>query len=258
MTHIADERSLGQLRSLPIHDLQSLLTFAGQSRTGKQQELIERCYAFVKSSISIQEKLDELYNHRYGPGDLATIPYPRDLIGLARTAQQQSQASILDVRFQSLTFNEELALVSPAHRVLPVKPPSDMSRAFVNFYFHFTAQQASGLKLDSMIVDRMIHCSCRELDVATSTYIGDESSQIEYQKQVLLRFTLISDAYMHSNSMQDHLPPNLNVIVNNKIVNLPQPKPTAKPNSDIIRPGRHREELSPMLIDVELGDRSTR
>lgn len=161
MTHVTDEQSLGQLRALPIHDLQSLLTFAGQSRTGKHQELIERCYAFVKSSVSIQEKLDELYNHRYGPGDLATIPYPRDLISLSRTAQQQSQGSIVDVRFQPLTFNEELSLVSPAHRILPVKPPSDMSRTFVNFYFHFTAQQASGLTLGS-VVERTNHFSCLE------------------------------------------------------------------------------------------------
>jgi hypothetical protein len=35
----------------------------------------------------------------------------------------------------------------------------------------------------------------------------------------------------------DKLPPNLYVIVNNRIVPLPQPKPTAKPNSDVIRPG---------------------
>jgi hypothetical protein len=35
----------------------------------------------------------------------------------------------------------------------------------------------------------------------------------------------------------DKLPPNLYVIVNNRVVALPQPKPTAKPNSDVIRPG---------------------
>lgn len=35
----------------------------------------------------------------------------------------------------------------------------------------------------------------------------------------------------------DKLPPNLYVIVNNRVVPLPQPKPTAKPNSDVIRPG---------------------
>ena len=159
MTHITDEQFLRQLSSLPIHDLQALLIFAGQSRNGKHQELIERCYAFVKSSISIQEKLNELYNHRYGPGDLATIPYPRDLPSLSRPAQQQQQSSLLDVRFQPLTFNEELSLVSPAHRILPVKPPSDMSRTFVNFYFLFTAQQASGSKQDTRL-NRGIDFSC--------------------------------------------------------------------------------------------------
>ena len=70
-----------------------------------------------------------------------------------------------------------------------------------------------------------------------STYLAEDPSQIEYQKQILLRFTLVGESYHHSAYAQDHLPPNLSVIVNNKIVILPQPKPTAKPNSDIIRPG---------------------
>lgn len=44
---------------------------------------------------------------------------------------------------------------------------------------------------------------------------------------------------MHNNSfVPDKLPPNLCVIVNGRVVTLPQPKPTAKPNSDVIRPGK--------------------
>lgn len=37
----------------------------------------------------------------------------------------------------------------------------------------------------------------------------------------------------------DKLPPNLYVIVNSRVVPLPQPKPTAKPNSDVVRPGKN-------------------
>ena len=78
MSHLPDEQAVLQLKSLPITDLQLLLTFAGQSRTGKRHELIEHCYTLIKSSKNIREKFEELYNKRFGPGDLQTIPYPRD------------------------------------------------------------------------------------------------------------------------------------------------------------------------------------
>jgi hypothetical protein len=76
------------------------------------------------------------------------------------------------------------------------------------------------------------------LDVATSTFFNTDQSKIEYRKQILLRFTTIGGDSMNSGiNAPDKLPPNLYVIVNNRVVPLPQPKPTAKPNSDVIRPG---------------------
>lgn len=84
------------------------------------------------------------------------------------------------------------------------------------------------------------------LDVATSTFFNTDQSKIEYRKQILLRFTTIgNDSINSSINAPDKLPPNLYVIVNNRVVPLPQPKPTAKPNSDVIRPGRfHHFSLS--------------
>lgn len=76
------------------------------------------------------------------------------------------------------------------------------------------------------------------LDVATSTFYNTDQSKIEYRKQILLRFTTIGgDTNNNGINAPDKLPPNLYVIVNNRVVPLPQPKPTAKPNSDVIRPG---------------------
>ena len=76
------------------------------------------------------------------------------------------------------------------------------------------------------------------LDVATSTFFNVDQSKIEYRKQILLRFTTIGgDSMNNAINAPDKLPPNLYVIVNNRVVPLPQPKPTAKPNSDVIRPG---------------------
>ena len=139
MNYSIDEQTLRQLRLFPPHDLQSLLTFAGQSRNGKQQDLIERSYLAVKSSINIREKFEELYNHRFGYGELTSIAYPR-------YSNNDSHISNVDIRFLPLIFNEELAVVLPVHRILPVRPIADLPSTFETLYFLFTAQQASGLQ----------------------------------------------------------------------------------------------------------------
>lgn len=77
------------------------------------------------------------------------------------------------------------------------------------------------------------------LDVATSTYFNTDQSKIEYRKQILLRFTTLGGDLSTTGGLSpDKLPPNLCIIVNGRGVPLPQPKPTAKPNSDVIRPGK--------------------
>jgi hypothetical protein len=143
MSHLPDEQSLLQLKSLSINDLQLLLTFAGQSRTGKRYELIENCYTLIKSSKIIREKFEELYNKRFGQGEIPTIPYPKDLKNTLRTTHQQHLN--IDIRFLPLTFNEELCVISQPHPVPPIKQLANGSQSLANFYFLLTAQQASGL-----------------------------------------------------------------------------------------------------------------
>lgn len=59
------------------------------------------------------------------------------------------------------------------------------------------------------------------------------SGRLEYSKQIHFRFG------MYDNSpQQDNLPPNLILNINGKPAQLPTPKPTSKPNADIVRPGR--------------------
>jgi hypothetical protein len=144
MSHFSDEQSLLQLKSLPITDLQLLLTFAGQPRTGKRYELLEHCYALIKSSKIIREKFEELYNKRFGQGDIPTIPYPKDVKNTLKTTHQQ-QLNI-DIRFFPLTFNEEICVIYQPNPIAPVKQLANGSQSLVNFYFLLSAQQASGLK----------------------------------------------------------------------------------------------------------------
>lgn len=143
MSRLVDEQILLQLKSLPITELQLLLTFAGQSRTGKRYDLIEHCFNLIKSSKIIREKFDELYNKRFGQGEMPTIPYPKDLKNTIRTTHQQQHLNI-DVRFIPLTFNEEVCLISQPYPVPPIRQLANGSQTLVNFYFLLTAQQASG------------------------------------------------------------------------------------------------------------------
>lgn len=251
MNNPTDEQRFLQLQSLPINDLQTLLTFAGQSRTGKRHELIDRCHGLMKTSKIIREKCEELHNKRFGHGELPTIPYPKDATNTMRPNQHHShshQQTNLDINFAPFTFNEDLCTISHPHTVASAKQAANGPQSLVNFYFLLTAQQASGrttfvdalksLKYQSLSRKRRDNLFVH-LDVATSTYFNADQSKIEYRKQILLRFTTVSgDTMAHGSQAPDKLPPNLYVIVNNRVVPLPQPKPTAKPNSDVIRPGQ--------------------
>ena len=149
MNSSSDEQRFIQLQALPINDLQTLLTFGGQSRTGKRNELIDRCLALVKSSKIIREKCDELHNKRFGHGELPTIPYPKDSTNTPRTGNHHShsnQQQNIDVRFAPFTFNEDLCVISPPHTVASAKQGANGPQSLVNFYFLLTAQQASGKK----------------------------------------------------------------------------------------------------------------
>jgi hypothetical protein len=147
MNNLTDEQRYLQLQSLPINDLQTLLTFAGQSRTGKRQELIDRCHSLIKSSITIREKCEELHNKRFGQGEKITIPYPRDSTNTLRTTHHHlhsNQQQNIDIRFAPFTFNEDLCVISPPHTVASAKQSANGPQSLVNFYFLLSAQQASG------------------------------------------------------------------------------------------------------------------
>lgn len=155
MNNLSEEQRYQQLQALPINDLQTLLTFAGQSRTGKRQELIDRCHASMKTSMLVREKCEELHNKRFGPGDKPTIPYPRDSTNTVRNAHphlHSNQQSNIDIRFAPFTFNEDICVISPPHTIPSSKQAPNGTQSLANFYFLLTAQQASGLILISDLV----------------------------------------------------------------------------------------------------------
>ncbi|CAF1594452.1 unnamed protein product, partial [Didymodactylos carnosus] len=228
---MTDERRINLLQLLSINDLQQLLTFVNSSRSGKRHELVERCIQILKSTSIIntqfRDKIDELYNKRFEQGDMVTIPYPRDTTNQNQIRQHHQIGTHTnsgqldhDIKFAKFTFNEDLCQISPCMQILPTNQLQQAShlnkQTHVSFCFILNVQQAS--------------------DVSTSTYFNTESQRLEYRKQILLRFTTLEKG--QTSEQQDKLPPNLYILVNGRVATLPQPKPTSKPNADVVRPGR--------------------
>jgi hypothetical protein len=52
------------LKVFRCQDLVSLLSYAGQSKNGKKQELLERCVSLLeKGNVNIQNKIREIFRY---------------------------------------------------------------------------------------------------------------------------------------------------------------------------------------------------
>jgi hypothetical protein len=134
--------------------------------------------------------------------------------------QQQPQHNVR-VRFEKLAFYELMADLGGPSLPIKLAPVNAFMKPYTNtFTFMFTVEQANLI------------------------LAGRETIQgrVEFRHQVHLRFGY----YDSQTAQRDVLPPNLVVNVNQKPAILPTPKPTSKPNSDIIRPGRSID-ISPQL-----------
>jgi len=113
----------------------------------------------------------------------------------------------IQVKFEKLAFYEFLhELQSPSK----LQPTNSRPHAY-NFNFFMSTDQANEITGTREIIN----------------------GKAEFSKQIHLRF-----GYYEPSAQADNLPANLLVNVNGKPAMLPAPKPTSKPNADIIRPGR--------------------
>lgn len=120
-----------------------------------------------------------------------------------------SNQTLIRVQFEKLAFYEYISELNSPIRLLGLNPNA---RPF-NHSFSFSLNT-------EQINDILNHRSL-------------QAGKFEHVKQVHLRF-----GYYEHSCQKDILPPNLVVNINQKPAQLPTPKPTSKPNADIIRPGR--------------------
>ncbi|CAI9720738.1 SUMO-protein ligase PIAS3,E3 SUMO- ligase PIAS2,E3 SUMO- ligase PIAS4,E3 SUMO- ligase PIAS1,E3 SUMO- [Octopus vulgaris] len=234
---MADAQDLKHMiMSFRVSELQVLLGFAGKSKSGRKQELLQRALGLVSRvcSIPVQIKIRELYRRRFpsrntSPNQNATSQPSSDSgssssnfqgkqsscpIDFSSKHNHSSPVSSLpvhpDVRLKRLPFYDILGELLKPTSLVP-KPTGRFQETF--FIFHLTPQQAQ--------------------DIAMSRDFRP-GAKCEYTTQVQLRFCLLET----SCEQDDNFPPSICVRVNGKLATLPNPIPTTKPGVEPKRPGR--------------------
>ncbi|RNA43087.1 E3 SUMO- ligase PIAS2-like isoform X3 [Brachionus plicatilis] len=162
----------------------------------------------------------------YNPANGFMFPGPL-LAGQAQFGGRPtgSNQTLIRVQFEKLAFYEYQAELNSPIRLLGANPNS---RPLTHsFSFSLNTEQ-----INEILNHRSLH-----------------AGKFEHAKQVHLRFGFYEQA-----AQRDTLPANLVVNVNQKPAQLPTPKPTSKPNADIVRPGRsidvtHLIRLAPNMAN---------
>jgi hypothetical protein len=146
------------------------------------------------------------------PGANPNAPMLRSLYSTSQPHHNQS----FRVKFEKLAFFEYLADLGGPNMPIKLTPVNNYMKPYST-----TFQFVLGVDETNQVV-------------GSRKKIPDDG-RVEHTVQVHLRFGYYEQAQP---VQRDILPPNLIVNVNGKPASLPTPKPTSKPNSDIIRPGR--------------------
>ncbi|KAI0983368.1 hypothetical protein GJ496_000234 [Pomphorhynchus laevis] len=214
---------------------------------GRKSNLIKRCAALIqKDGLSIEQKIREVYERRH----IGEKGVPRPIVKINRPKSIGTKLPVRDdVKFTPLAFYDFIAevlkptvlysdedlrnssMIGAGYRTTPGNHQT-------NVQFYLSPQEAE--------------------DVAVSRFWSTENNQWQYAINIQLRICKFTDG-VQMIDMEDNLPPNLYILVNNRIISLPMPKPTSRPNAEVLRPGRPIDiteycRLSPTLYNlVELG-----
>lgn len=207
------------LMSFRVSELQSLLGFAGRSKTGRKHELMGRALQMLKSegNHTVKRKLRELYERRCGPGKVVVPPpQPRPVI-----PQQQPRPSMNsdttgvpvhpDVRLSHLPFFEHIDDL--------VRPTSLVPRGMSQFQEAWV----------------MFHLTPSQVQLISNSRDNRPNFRNEFTVQIQLRFCLFET----SCEQEDNFPSSLCIKVNGKICPLPgYTSQNCNPNSECKRPSK--------------------
>ncbi|XP_032227300.2 E3 SUMO-protein ligase PIAS2 isoform X2 [Nematostella vectensis] len=205
------------LMSFRVSELQTLLGFAGRSKSGRKHELMGRSLQLLKceGNYQVRAKIRELYRARYPRrvviSPQKSVPPPRSLPPPPSRREEMSNSVPVhpDVRLVSLPFFEHIDdLVRPTSLV-----PVGMSQLQENYV--------------------VFHLTPRQVGLITTSRDNRPHSRHDFTVQIQLRICLLETSCEQS----DNFPSSLCIKVNGKICSLPGYVP---PNASVDhkRPGR--------------------
>ncbi|XP_073242098.1 E3 SUMO-protein ligase PIAS3-like isoform X1 [Porites lutea] len=217
------------LMSFRVSELQSLLGFAGRSKSGRKHELMGRALQMLKGegNHAVRKKLRELYERRCGPRKVvAPLPQLRTVIPAPVPSQRPSSINSdtsgvpvhPDVRLSRLPFFEHIDDL--------VRPTSLVPRGMSQFQEAYV----------------MFHLTPSQVQLISNSRDTRPNSRNEYTVQVLLRFCLFET----SCEQEDHFPSSLCIKVNGKICPLPAGYASqhCNPNNPNVEPKRPSKPIN--------------
>lgn len=226
---------INMVRAFRMSELQTLMAFAGRSKTGRKTDLQERAEGLCKLNTNdINLKIKELSAAMYKS------------LGAASPSSYSSSTS-LGSRSTSLTYSNPVtepvpSIVTPppaAHQLsYPTYP--DVSLKKLPFY----RQEETLLKPCSLQPQGSARFQEQQFTfilkpseataITSSQYKTAELNRLEYRTQIQMRFSLLET----SCEQEDNFPPSICVKINGKLCPLPNPVPTTKPGGEPLRPPR--------------------
>lgn len=288
MASVQDQDVLrNMILTFRVTDLQMLLGFAGRNKNGKKHELQARALALVKiRSTPMQAKIRELYKASQesqaaammGQGGQPINPYPGvNYAALMGAYGVQQAAGIQGNPYAAAYAGRAGAQAHQFQQQIPAQPGAQAHGNVYNGYqvaptrtvpvhpdvklikLPFYDISAELLKPASLVAQggNRFHESqfqffltpAQATDIASNRDI-QVGTRMDYLYQIQLRFCPLS--LEPNKEMSDEFPPSVNVHVNGKMVQLPNPIPTNKPGVEPKRPPKPVNitphcKLSPIL-----------
>jgi len=233
------EKQLDTAKSMVLafrmNELQTLMVYAGRSKTGKKTDLQNRAIELVRlNSPDINSKIRELSNQMYK--SLGTAP------SVNPYSSSFSDSSTTTSPSRTSTYT------NPYHDPIPNEPPSSNHHLVYPTYPDVTLKDLPFYKIEDSLLkpcslqpngnarfqeqNFTFHLTPQQAtDISHSSY-RDENGRIDYRKQIQMRFSLLET----SCEQEDNFPSSITVKANGRLCPLPNPIPTNKPGAEPKRP----------------------
>jgi len=239
-TNSDHETYRSMVHALRVSELQDLMVFAGKSKSGRKQDLLDRAEQLVKlNSADINEKISSLSSAMYQ--SLGGSSSSSSSLGVSTSSRgSRGRAPMPTAVSYSNPYTEPVAMTlteptTPLQLVYPTYPDVTLKKLPFfkleetllkpcslqpngngrfqeqNFTFYLTPTQANG--------------------ISNSSFRNSVGKQ-EYRQQIQMRFSLLET----SCEQEDNFPSSVCVKVNGKLCPLPNPIPTNTPGATPKRP----------------------